>query len=377
MDLKRMAQFVDLDPVSMTVTVEAGMLGKDLEDRLNAAGFTTGHYPQSIFSSTVGGWVAHRGVGTFSTRYGKVDDLVLGLEVVLPDGGVFVTRHVPQSAAGPDLKRLFLGSEGTFGVITRVTLQIYPLPAVRQFAAYSCPTFATGLDVVRRVLQAGYRPAAVRLYDAVEAKARLGTDPASTKALLIVINEGPDELVDATGRAIDGAADGSGLVSLGPGFAETWLAGRFSTAGLVSAIEGPAGIADALEVANVWARLAETYERMKEAMEVVIGRAGVVFGHASHFYHSGANLYMIFEAAAGSDDAVEPLYRAILDAALTACLAMGGTLTHHHGVGIGKRRFMEQELGTTGIDLLRRLRATIDPDGLMNPGKLVEESATR
>ncbi len=370
LDLKRLARFVELDPVSMTATVEAGMLGKDLEDRLNSDGFTCGHYPQSLFSSTVGGWVAHRGVGTFSTRYGKIDDMVLGLQVVLPDGVVADFKAEPQSAAGPDLKRLFLGSEGTFGVITQVTLQVYPLPESRRLLGFGCRTFDVALDAVRRIVQAGYRPAAVRIYDAEEARIQLGTDPTSADALLIAIIEGPESLVEATTGAFAGTAASLGLTDLGDRYASSWLESRFTTAGLVTTNESLLGIADALEVANGWSRLGETYARMKAAMELAVGDNGRVFGHASHFYHSGANLYMIFHARAETPDQVETRYRAVLDAAFDACLATGGTLTHHHGVGLGKRRYMERELGVGGHALLSRIRQAIDPNGLMNPGKL-------
>lgn len=372
LDLKRLARFVALDPVSMTATVEAGMLGKDFEDRLNAEGFTCGHYPQSLFSSTVGGWVSHRGVGTFSTRYGKIDDLVLGMEAVLADGTVVRSKPVPQSAAGPDLKRLFLGSEGTLGVVTEVTLQIFPLPEARRLLGFACPSFDAGLDAVRRMVQAGYRPAAVRLYDPVEAGERLGLDPQSPDSLLIAVVEGPGELADATARAFEATATMLGLRSVGGGYAEQWLASRFNTAGLVSTNESATGVADALEVANTWSRLGETYRQMKAAMEAVAGAGGRVYGHASHFYHAGGNLYMIFHANADDPALVEDRYQLMLRAAFDACLATGGTLTHHHGVGIGKREFMPSELGSGGHELLARIKAAVDPDGVLNPGKLIE-----
>lgn len=372
-DLKRLNRLIAIDPIAMTATVEAGILGKDLEDALNANGLTCGHYPQSLFSSTVGGWVAHRGVGTFSTRYGKIDDLVLGLQAVLADGTVVDAKTEPQSAAGPDLKRIFLGSEGTLGIITRVTLQVFPLPESRRFVSFGCPTFADGLDAVRRVVQAGYRPAAVRLYDSVEARERLAADTRPGESLLIGILEGPAMLVDATEVALNAIARELRLTDLGDGYGQDWLRSRFSTSGLVSTIEQPTGIADALEVANTWSRLPETYERMKAAMEHAVGGEGRVYGHASHFYHSGANLYMIFHTAADSPEDVETRYREVLSAAFDACLATGATLTHHHGVGLGKRDYLRAELGPGGLEVLARLRRALDPDGLLNPGKLVDD----
>jgi alkyldihydroxyacetonephosphate synthase len=371
LDTKRLAEIEAIDVESGTVTVQAGCLGKDLEDQLNAAGFTCGHYPQSLYSSTVGGWVAHRGVGTFSTRYGKIDDLVVALDAVLPDGTLFQAKAAPQSAAGPDLKRLFLGSEGTLGVVTRVTLKVFPLPEVRVATAYQCPSFDEGLEIVRGAIQHGYQPAAVRLYDAEEARERLGASSTHPdEALLLVICEGPRELAHVTARAVGDYASKLGALDLGPELADRWLATRFNTASLVSTIASDQGVADALEVANNWRRLPDTYRAMHAAMSAAVGDAGVVYGHASHFYHSGANLYMIFHATALEGESVDERYRAVLDAAFEACLATGGTLTHHHGVGIGKRNYMHAELGDGGARILDQLRASFDPKGVMNPGKL-------
>jgi alkyldihydroxyacetonephosphate synthase len=376
LDTKRLAEIEVIDTVAGTVTVGAGCLGKDLEDRLNAAGHTCGHYPQSLYSSTVGGWVAHRGVGTFSTRYGKMDDLVVALDAVLPDGTLFQAKAAPQSAAGPDLKRLFLGAEGTLGVVTRVTLKIFPLPEVRLATAYQCSSFDAGLEIARRAVQRGYQPAAVRLYDAIEARERLGASSEnSDEALLLVICEGPRELAEVTARGVAGFASELGARDLGPALADHWLATRFSTAGLVSTISSERGVADALEVANDWRRLPDTYRAMLAAMSTAVGDRGLVYGHASHFYHSGANLYMIFHVTAAAGESVDARYRAVLDAAFDACFATGATLTHHHGVGIGKRKYMRAELGEGGLRILDQIRATLDPNGVMNPGKLTEGAA--
>ena len=155
-------------------------------------GLTCGHYPQSIYSSTVGGWISHRGVGTFSTRYGKMDDLLVSLEVVLPSGDVLRTRAVPTSAAGPDLNRLFLGAEGTLGIITEATIKMFVRPTYRRHATYRLDDMAAGLSSIRQVLQAGYRPAVVRLYDPVETETLFGQVPGAEGATtLLVLDEGP------------------------------------------------------------------------------------------------------------------------------------------------------------------------------------------
>lgn len=371
LDLKKLNKLIDLDPVSQTVTVEAGALGGVFEEQLNARGYTTGHYPQSLYSSTVGGWIADRGIGTFSTKYGRMDDIVVALEAVLPDGQVASTRMVPASSAGPDLNRLFLGAEGTLGVVTAATLKIHPLPEARMHMSFAFASFAEGVECVRRVIQRDLRPAVVRLYDPVETQAQFGSlGLPGGQAVLLFVVEGFSDLVDLTERGIRQITGDMGVRELGPVVGDYWLDSRFSTAALCRTLSKPFGVSDALEVANVWSHLADTYTAMKSAMEAAIGPTGTVYGHCSHFYHAGGNLYMIFHAEADSAAEVSDKYYRILDAAFDACQGLGGTLTHHHGVGLGKGRWMPRELGDGGFDLLRRIKSAVDPAGIMNPGKL-------
>lgn len=369
-DLKRMARIMAIDRVSQTVTVQPGILGERLELVLNGEGYTTGHYPQSLRSSTIGGWVAHRGVGTFSTKYGKVDDLVVALEVVLPNGEVLRTRAVPQSAAGPDLNRLFLGAEGTLGIITEAVLRIYEAPATRSKIAFAFPSFDAALRWVQSAVQHGYAPAACRVYDADEVTVNFPELPlTSPQVLAIAITEGDPAPVRLDTDTLRASALGSNATQLDSEIVDVWLARRFNTASFVRTLMSDTGIADSLEVANDWARLAETYRAMKAAMKTAVGPTGRVYGHASHFYHTGANLYMIFHAF-GDPPELGDLYESVLDSAFHACHASGGTLTHHHGVGLSKGRWMLDELGAPGLRLLTDIKAAVDPTGFMNPGKL-------
>ena len=369
-DMKRMDRIIDIDPISMTVTVEAGILGAVLEDRLNARGLTCGHFPQSMQSSTVGGWLAHRGAGAFSTKYGRVEDLVLSIEVVLPDGQVLHTRAVPASAAGPDLGALFLGAEGTLGVVVSVVMQVFPAPEARLHRAFAVGSFSDGLEAVRGIVQRGLRPAVVRLYDPTEARDRFPSLVSDGTAVLLLLAEGDAALTDFTLAEASRSMMTRGARDLGTAVGERWLAERTSTATLCRRLATAAGVADALEVANVWSRLSATYEGMMRAMEGVVGPAGRVYGHASHFYPSGGNLYLIFEADAPDPAAVAPLYRSVLAAAFEACHAEGGTLTHHHGVGPAKDAWLAREWGEVGLAMWRTVRQAIDPAGLMNPGTL-------
>lgn len=370
-DLKRLNKVLKLDPLSLTVTVQSGILGGVLENELAMRGFTTGHYPQSLFSSTAGGWIAHRGIGTFSTKYGKMDDMVISMEVVLPDGSILETRSVPQSAAGPDLNRLFLGAEGVLGIVTTTTLKIHRLPQARINMAFAFASFDQGVECVRRVIQLELRPAVVRLYDPIETQAQFSSlNLPNGMAVLLFVAEGYPEMTELTARLIQEIASEMEPVELGTVVGDYWLSHRFSTAALCKTNGKPFGVSDALEIAACWADLSDIYSAMKESMDAAVGPKGQVYGHCSHFYHSGGNLYMIFHAEADRAEDVAPLYYRILAAAFTACMDRGGTLTHHHGVGLGKGRWMPKELGEGGFGLLRRIKHAADPAGIMNPGKL-------
>jgi alkyldihydroxyacetonephosphate synthase len=362
----------------------------NLENALAARGLTTGHLPQSIHSSTVGGWIAHRAAGIASTKFGKIETIVRGVRVVLADGSILETSAVPASANGPMLHTLFFGAEGTLGIVAEATLAVQPLPAERRWVAYGFASdaaaagdpraadsaFLRSLEVVRRVLRRGYRPAIVRAYDPAEAGPLLtlaGVDPDAghgTRALLIVGAEGESPLVAAELAAVAReAADASGT-DLGPGPAEAWSAGRFDTTWLLEAVRAPGSIGDALEVAASWRRLPGVYVAMRAAMREACGPSGTVFAHLSHAYPDGGNLYMIFRTEQGSDRAAIERYPTVVDAALGACLAAGGTVSHHHGIGLGKARWFEREVGPVGLSVIRRQKLALDPAGLLNPGKL-------
>lgn len=392
LDLLSMNRVLDIDEISGLVRVEAGILGANLEDALAARGLTTGHLPQSIHSSTVGGWIAHRAAGIASTKYGKIETIVRGVRVVLADGSVLETSAVPASANGPMLHTLFFGAEGTLGIVAEATLAVEPLPIERRWVAYgfaddaasrsaasgdpAAAAFLRSLEVVRRVLRRGYRPAIVRAYDPAEAGpllARAGLDPDAThgtRALLIVGAEGESPLVEAELAAVAREAADANGTDLGPGPAETWSAHRFDTSWLLGAVRGSGSIGDALEVAASWRRLPGVYVAMRAAMREACGPDGAVIAHLSHAYPDGGNLYMIFRTEQGSDRAAIERYPAVVDAALGACLAAGGTVSHHHGIGLGKTRWFEREVGPVGLSVIRRQKAALDPAGILNPGKL-------
>jgi alkyldihydroxyacetonephosphate synthase len=306
--------------------------------------------------------VACRGAGQYSTRYGKIEDLVAGLEVVLADGPTVRTGGAPAAAVGPDLNQLFLGSEGTLGVITRVWLRAHPLPAAERRAAYHFASFADGIDACRSVLRRGATPAVLRLYDEVETARSHHGD--GSQSLLLVLDEGDPAIVDAT-MSVVGQACAGGTAAPDDHVAG-WLEHRNDTAAL-QALTHKGFVVDTMEIAAPWSRLAELFEAVRAAL-LTVPHALVASCHLSHSYPDGACLYFTFAAAAPPDE-IESTYIALWDAGQRAVLAHGGNLSHHHGVGINRARFVGEALGPARR-VLAAVKAALDPLGILNPGKL-------
>jgi alkyldihydroxyacetonephosphate synthase len=362
LDLTALAGIVSVDPDSLVLDVRAGTFGTPLEEQLRAEhGATLGHWPQSIDISTVGGWLACRGAGQKSTRYGKIEDMVTGLDVVLADGRVLHTGGAPRAAVGPDLTQLFVGSEGTLGVITGARFRLHPAPTVEIRAAFRPGTFADGLAAIRRILQRGATPAVVRLYDGVEAARQFGLD---ADPLLLVLDEGDPVLVDAVGRVV--REECAPFTPAPDALVAHWLEHRNDVSALHTAID--AGfVVDTMEIAAPWSRLAALYEGVRAALEAV-DDVSLASAHMSHAYPDGACLYFTF-AGRPPQDRREHCYRASWDAAVRATLLGGATLSHHHGIGINRARFVRDALGD-GLDVLVGLKRLLDPHGILNPGKL-------
>ncbi len=373
-DLKRLATIDELDPVSRLVTVGAGINGQRLEDYLNERGFTTGHYPQSLRSSTVGGWIAHRAVGTASTRYGGIESLVAGMEVVLTSGDVLRLQPSPRTSTGPDLRQLFIGGEGTLGIVTRATLRIRTLPEARQWLAFTFSGFSPGLDAIRCIVQGGIQPAVVRLYDEHEARDLFQAGGVETGVCLLFLScEGDPEQVNGDCIRVERLISKIGGTQVSPSPAQHWWKDRFNTRSLLKTLHTPLGLADALEVAAPWRVLPNLYVAMSDAMMTALtasGRPGIVYGHTSHAYIDGANLYMIFHGEAGSTEELPALYARVLNAAFSVCRSLGATLSHHHGIGLAKAKWLAWEFGEIGMNVLRAVQKALDPDGLLNPGKI-------
>lgn len=364
LDMTALAGIVHVDATSGIVEVLPGTFGPDLEEQLGRDhALSVGHFPQSFGISTVGGWVASRSAGQFSTRYGKIEDMVVGLEAVVADGTVIRTGGAPAASTGPDLTHLVLGSEGTLAVITRVWLRAHPAPQHERRATYSLPSFGAGIDVCRRILQAGATPAVLRLYDAGESQRSHDGD--GQECLLLVLDEGQPTMVEATMRVVDEYASSGGARPGDPDLVERWLLHRNDTSAL-QALTHKGYVVDTMEIAAPWSRLDGLVGMVHTAM-LAVPHARLATCHLSHSYPDGACLYFTFAATPPRDE-IESTYVAMWDAGQRAALAGGGNLSHHHGIGINRGRFMAEALGTAH-EVLGTIKAALDPNGIMNPGK--------
>ena len=363
LDRTAMQGIVAVDTTSGVVEVLPGTFGPELETELRAGyGLTIGHFPQSFDIATVGGWVACRGAGQYSTRYGKIEQMVVGLEVVLANGSIVRTGGFPAGAQGPDLTQLFVGSEGTLGIITRVWLKAHPVPPTEQRAAYAFPTFEAGLEACRRILRRGATPAVLRLYDAVESQRGQGGD--GSYCVLLVLDEGDELLVAATMQVV--ALECAAATVLPTELVEKWMHHRNDTSAL-QALTRKGFVVDTLEIAAPWSALPAIFAGVPAAM-MAVPHARAATCHLSHSYLDGACLYFTFAATPPADE-IETTYVALWDAGQRAVLAHGGNLSHHHGVGLNRARFVAEALGAA-MPVLQSVKQALDPRGILNPGKM-------
>jgi alkyldihydroxyacetonephosphate synthase len=365
LNLQRMSKFLNLDELSLAAEFEAGIMGANLELELNRRGYAAGNIPQSLYCSTLGGWISTRAAGQFSTKYGKIEDMVLGIEVVLPDGNLLNIKPVPRRSVGPSLKDLFLGGEGTLGIVTRASISIHPLPVLTVKQTFFFPSIEVALDVVRRVLRAEARPAVVRIFD--EAESGRYFPEIGRKVVTIFISEGETEYTTLDARVIRRISRENGGKSSGEEPADIWLKKRFDI-GLGPVLMQYGGIVDTIEVSALFKDAASLYRDMVAAMKAVEGVLEVS-GHYSHFYREGACLYVTF---AGIPKDPMRYYQDTWDAAMRATLQNNGSISHHHGVGFWRIQYLEQELGASGVRLLKSIKNALDPEGILNRGKLVD-----
>jgi alkyldihydroxyacetonephosphate synthase len=389
LDLRQIAAVRSVDRRSLTATVDPGILGPELERQLAAHGVTLGHFPQSFEFSTVGGWVATRSAGQASTGYGRIDELVEAVRCVTPSGELS-TLDAPASAAGPSLRELIVGSEGTLGVISSATLRVREAPPVKHYEAWSFESFDAGVEAFRGLEQAGASPDVARLSDEEETRLSMALGSRGRmverlgKTYLRVFGH-PDGCIAFTG--FEGAGDrvaarrgraaeivrSHGGVTLGTRPGRSWLRSRFATPYLRDELLDRGVMVETLETAMTWTNLRALYDAVGGALRGALAERGTppaVMCHLSHLYPSGASLYFTFIAKQEQGAELDQ-WRAAKRAASEAIVAAGGTISHHHAVGRDHREWMSAEVGDLGLDVLRAVKERVDPAGIMNPGKLL------
>jgi alkyldihydroxyacetonephosphate synthase len=390
LDLRRLDRLVNLDVISHTATLQPGLRGPQAESLLNARGYTLGHFPQSYELATIGGYAATRSAGQASSGYGRSDEMVVGLTVATPAGTLRLGR-APRSAAGPDLRQLFLGSEGAFGVITDVTLSVRPVPAHKRYEAWFFPTFAAGLTAVRELEQQRLAPEVTRLSDEDETEANLALSGHGggigglylkvrrARAMAIFGWEGEKELVSARRKLGLKIVRDAGGVAAGTGAGNSWEHGRFGAPYLRDDLLDTGLLVETLETAGSWQQLPALRSAIRAALTGALspdpsrtdGSRPVLVGcHVSHLYPSGASLYFTVLTPADVRDPVGQ-WDAAKRAATDAIVAEGATVTHHHAVGSDHAPWLPDEIGDLGVDVLRAIKAKLDPAGILNPGKLL------
>lgn len=377
LDLRRFDQLVSLDEVSGQAVFGAGVTGPDAERLLGEHGFSLGHFPQSFEYATIGGFAATRSSGQDSAGYGRFNDMVRGLRMITPVG-TWELGRAPESAAGPDLRQLLIGSEGTLGVITEVRLRVHRTPEAVRYEAWSFPDFATGAAAMRAVTQNATGPTVIRLSDEVETGVNLATTEAIGESQItggclgITVFEGTKEHVEsrqAETSALLAAHDGT---SLGEEPARAWERGRFNAPYLRDSLLSAGALCETLETATNWSNVPALKAAVAAALTTALAESGtpaLVMCHISHVYPTGASLY--FTVVAGQRGNPIEQWQAAKEAASDAIMAAGGTITHHHAVGADHRPWMREEVGDLGVQVLRAVKATLDPAGILNPGKLI------
>jgi alkyldihydroxyacetonephosphate synthase len=380
LDLHRLDRLVSLDATSRTATLGAGLTGPAAEALLREHGLTLGHYPQSFEYATIGGFAATRSSGQASAGYGRFDAMVQGLRVATPRGTLALGR-APASAAGPDLRQLVLGSEGAFGVITEVTVRVRPVPARCVYETWRVESFAAGTAVLRALAQGGGElPTVLRLSDEAETALNLASPDsigaqASDGCTVVVGYEGSEDRVAALREATAARLAGLGARPEGEKGGQAWDRGRFRAPYLRDSLLDEGVFVETLETAAFWSRIEEVYAGVRAALSAHLGEGGasvVVLCHISHVYETGASLYFTVAARPGDD----PLgrWRAAKAAATDAVVERGGTITHHHAVGRDHREWLSSEVGDLGVEVLRAVKARLDPAGILNPGVLIPGS---
>lgn len=369
LDMGSMKKIRKLDKLNLMATFEAGVRGSDAENFVAKEGMTIGHYPQSIEVSSVGGWVATRASGQFSSAYGSIEDVVMGLEVVLPNGDILQTRLTPRAAAGPDLNNIFLGCEGTFGIITAVTFSLRWKAQKQGHTAFYIPSMDKGFELQRYIIQSGWTPPVMRQYDAVETERNFKAYTRKNDGLLIMVHEGPSGSVDAELKECREIAKDLGCDPAPIEVVNNWLKNRNHVDSFEKYLSQDI-VVDTIEIAATWDKIGTIYTRTIDALNQIDNMLNAS-GHSSHCYRSGINIYFTFAALASDPAKMDKLYQDCWQRVMEETIKGGGGISHHHGIGRIRRDYISAEIGESGVNFLRSLKKVLDPNNILNPEVLI------
>jgi alkyldihydroxyacetonephosphate synthase len=367
-DMKKFNNILSINDENLTVTVEAGINGMNLERYLNAKGYTSGHIPQSLYTSSLGGWLGHKAAGQFSTKYGKIEDMVLGFEVILPDGEILDFHPIPRNSTGPQFDKLFIGAEGTLGIITKATLKIWPKPEKRTLISYSFPSIEDSFSATRTILREHIFPAVIRIYDHSETARHFEeVEKAKDRVMVVFVCEGNSNLVDLEEKITREKCEEYNGIDCGKHPVEHWFETRFRVTE-TSSMPPYKIIFDTIEVAASWDNAAKVYHNVLNKMDIVKGIL-MITAHVSHFYPNGVGIYFSWGGVPPREMNEFDFYQKGWDTVIEAVFEAGGSIAHHHGIGINRAHWMEKEWGNA-MKYLSKVKELLDPNNILNPGKI-------
>ncbi|MBI5160946.1 MAG: FAD-binding oxidoreductase [Micrococcales bacterium] len=378
LDGSRMNAILAIDPADLMATVQCGVPLRVLENEVRARGLTTGHSPQSQPLAQYGGLTATRSIGQFSTLYGGIEDMVVGLEAVFPDGTISRIKNVPRRAAGPDIRHVVIGSEGALCVITEVTIKLFRYqPENNRFFGFLVDEFGDGVDALRPLITAGYRPSICRVYSPEDARQHFAHF-ADGRSVVVLMAEGPDRIAEATAEAIEEAFAAPIHTPVDPALIEAWFH-RLNWDQKAIDDEKAAMLVEqhlgyTTEVSVDWSRVDELYRSVMSRVRIGFPRADdltMLGAHSSHSYQTGTNLYFVYDYRIRCDprDEITEYHEPINAIIVEEALRLGGSMVHHHGIGKYRTRWTAEEHGSA-YPILQHLKQAFDPNGVMNPGTI-------
>lgn len=396
LDMTKMNDLLSMDQPSLTATLMTGIYGPELEKKLNTHGYTLYHFPQSFEFSTLGGWIATRSAGQQSTKFGKIEDMVVSLKMISPTGEIKL-KELPANATGPDLKQIIIGSEGILGIISCATVKIHKLPEYKDYRGIYFKDYEMAVEAVKNILQSDIMPCSLRLSDIDEtiASFKLKTKGDSmlgyltekfgkwyltqkgysydSGCMLILGFEGDKKNVEHERLNALNICTEYGSFDLGTKAGDEWYKTRFELPYLRDVLLDKGLMVDTLETATMWNNINNLYYKLKDTISRAIcdtGVKGLVYCHISHVYEQGASLYLTFLGKQVKGEELEQ-WQAVKKAATDCISQNGGALSHHHGIGKQHALWMKNEITLQGLNIIKGVKRVLDPNNIMNPGKLV------